>query len=227
MLDKISVDEYSPKSGTTKEVIVVAFYFTEEEASTEFNTYVQRGSFDVIDSEIAPNPDKDGHYVVFVEFARKPIFLDEFMRFIKDIENLSGRLEWKANIYTFKNPVSIYDPAFRTSLVFNVVPEEELPPATEEDFFDDADEEIEIKENQISFGNKIIADLVGIGSDMFLSEHILPTDKIQVLNPGPEATAISAVLGNSYDVASYKGKIAIFDYSKNQVAIINNAQFKF
>ena len=96
VLDQITIDEFTPKSGVSEEVAVVSFYAKDDEPAQDLNTYIQRGYIEVIDAEVSPNPDKDGNYLVFVEIERNQHFLDVFLRLVKDIENLTGSLDMES-----------------------------------------------------------------------------------------------------------------------------------
>jgi hypothetical protein len=107
----ISLDEFDPKSGKPEEVVVIGFYAKDDDPARDFNTFVQRGSVDVLDTEVSPNPDELGRYLIFVELERNEIFPETFKYLVKDIENLTGKMDWKVKPYLTDEAVPLTDPA--------------------------------------------------------------------------------------------------------------------
>lgn len=110
VLPFISIDEFMPKLGTVEEVIVLAFYLFEREPADDLNTFIQRGVFDIIDSDVSPNPDENGHYVVFVEFERVANFFTTLNRFLIDVEKLTGEIDWQVKPYLSDKVYDLQDP---------------------------------------------------------------------------------------------------------------------
>lgn len=107
---EISVDEYESKTGKTDEVIVIAFYTTEEDVANDLDDFIEKSFIEVLDVDVSPNPTEDGKYMVFVELKRLPDFFKKFKDLIKDVENLSGKLEWMATTRALDHEVSVDDP---------------------------------------------------------------------------------------------------------------------
>ena len=72
VLETITVDEFTPKSGVSEEVAVIAFRLNDDAPAQDLNTYIQRGYIDVIDAEVSPNPDEDGNYFCNMSSTRTP-----------------------------------------------------------------------------------------------------------------------------------------------------------
>ena len=51
------------------------------------------------DVEVSPNPNDEGYYMVFVELDRNDDLAENVFKLVKEVENLSGKLNWEA-----KNP---------------------------------------------------------------------------------------------------------------------------
>lgn len=99
ILPEISIDEFEPKAGENLDVIVVAFYLTDEEPAEDLNTFIQRGFIDALDVEVSPNTDEEGRYLVFVEMSRDDSFPNKFQALVKDVENVAGEMDWKVKTY--------------------------------------------------------------------------------------------------------------------------------
>jgi len=212
--NRISVDEFNPKSGTTQEVIVIGIFSAEIEAVQELNTFIQRGSFEIIDTEVSPNPGLDGNYAVFIEFKRTHIFVSEFRKFLSDIENLTGKLKWEADIYTHESVIDPYSEDFDAAIVTDV------------NFFNASDSDVSIKEGCVVFGNRVVGSLLGVGDVELLKRYDLNEKRINVMSPDIEVRALSGILGEHYDVVSYGTKCAIFNYKQDRVAVLSGLYLK-
>lgn len=102
VLPMISVDEFEPKSGKPEDVIVVAFYLLDRDPAEDLNTFIQRGHIDTLDVDVSPSTDEEGRYLVFVELGRNETFVQKFKSLIRDIENVTGKLDWRVTTYYTK-----------------------------------------------------------------------------------------------------------------------------
>jgi len=96
VLKDISIDEFEPKTGEVKEVVVIAYYVTEQPAGKDLYTFINNSKYEVRDVEVSPNPDEDGRYLVFVELDRNAELLELIRNITKDIERITGKLRWQA-----------------------------------------------------------------------------------------------------------------------------------
>lgn len=99
VLPLISVDEYHPKSGMVEEIIVIAFFCKDELPAVDLDEFIDKSIIDFVDSEVSPNPNDEGYYLVFVEFKRQPNFWLKLYALVKDIENVTGDIEWTVQPY--------------------------------------------------------------------------------------------------------------------------------
>ncbi len=115
VLPDVSIDEFEPKAGDEKDVIVVAFYLNDQNPAEDLNTFIQRGFIDTLDVEVSPNTDEEGRYLVFVEMSRDDTFPNKFQALLKDVGNLTGNMDWDVKTYladdrTFKyNDPELYN----------------------------------------------------------------------------------------------------------------------
>lgn len=99
ILDKISIDEFEPKTGKIEDVIVMGFYVTDSNVGQDLYDFLSN-AFDYInDIEVSPNPNEDGYYMVFLEMERNAEVPRQIKRVIQDITNLSGNLGWQAKTH--------------------------------------------------------------------------------------------------------------------------------
>lgn len=99
IIPRILVDEYMPKDRDEKNTIVVTFMSSDQQPANDLNTFIQRSYIEIFDSEASTVTDDDGNYLVFVEFPRTPDFIKTFRYLIKDIENVTGKQEWRVSTY--------------------------------------------------------------------------------------------------------------------------------
>tara|TARA_Y100000768_G_scaffold94197_1_gene68242 strand:+ start:20482 stop:21264 length:783 start_codon:yes stop_codon:yes gene_type:complete len=94
MLKKISVDEFEPKTGETKDVMVVGFHIHEQQAGKDLYRFLNHSIHEIRDVEVSPNPNPENYFMVFVEMDRNENSLDNIKSLVKEIENISGDLDW-------------------------------------------------------------------------------------------------------------------------------------
>ncbi len=209
ILDKISIDEFEPKAGETKNVIVVAFYLSDEDPAEDLNTFIQRGFIDTIDVEVSPSTDEDGNYLVFVEMERNDTFPNKFQALLKDIENVTGKMDWKIKTYLSGDVVfNLNDPELFNYLV--VDPEKYV---TKDKFkMDDMKESIEefLKSSLISHltidgnivtlsGNRstIVTEVIDVGDyDTVIGRNFLSESAFKIDKNPHEARVLERMLGD-------------------------------
>lgn len=110
VLKKISIDEFEPKTGKTKAVMVLGLYVTEKSAGDDLYHYLNGSAIDIRDVEVSPNPNDDGYHMVFVELDRNQKVFDNVKSLIKDVERLSGKLSWQVKTHLIDDYMSLNDP---------------------------------------------------------------------------------------------------------------------
>lgn len=99
ILSKISIDEFEPKTGESKDVVVLGIRVIESGVGQDLYNFLNSGISEVRDVEVSPNPNQEGYYLVFVELDRNENTLPIIREIMKDIENVSGKLAWKASTH--------------------------------------------------------------------------------------------------------------------------------
>ena len=64
VLSKISIDEFEPKTGDAKDVLVMGFYVTEDSVGHDLYKFLSGSIQEVRDLEVSPNPNEDGYYML-------------------------------------------------------------------------------------------------------------------------------------------------------------------
>ena len=99
VLSKISLDEFEPKTGDSKDVIVVGYQVTEGSVGTDLYNFINAGVTEYRDVEVSPNPNPEGYYMVFVEIDRNQKAMENIIALTTDITNIAGELEWKGKTH--------------------------------------------------------------------------------------------------------------------------------
>jgi hypothetical protein len=99
VLKKISIDEFEPKTGDAKDVLVLGFQVTESNVGDDLYGFLNGSDVTIRDIEVSPNPNDDGFYMVFVEMDRNESVVESIKSLLRDTERLAGKLRWEAKTY--------------------------------------------------------------------------------------------------------------------------------
>lgn len=110
VIEKISVDEFEPKTGEKEDIAVIGFYVTEQAAGEDLAKFISKSVHEHRDVEVTPNPNEDNFYMVFVEVDRKEGMLEGIRELAKDIQNVSLDLNWKVKPLLSDSELALDDP---------------------------------------------------------------------------------------------------------------------
>ncbi len=237
VLPTVSIDEFEPKAGEVEEVIVIAFYLTDQDPADDLNTFIQRGVIDTLDVCVSPNTDDDGRYLVFVEMERNDTFPEKFQALLKDVENLTGKTEWKIKTYLSDDKEFDYkDPSFYKFIIVNpdeYVSKDEFMKESIQDkvmsFLQDAHiMYYNFEGNTMTLGTgsrQIVAEVVDIGEyDTVIGRNFLAESAFRLTNRPIEATVLTGMLG-VYDVMPI-GKFLCVG-KDDSVMLLRNTELKY
>ena len=94
----VSVAEFKPKTGTEEDVIVLGFYVKDETPAIDLAKFIERGVTSILDTEVSPNPNDVGMYIVFVEVENEDL-MKTTLNLINDIRGLVKVKEWEIKFY--------------------------------------------------------------------------------------------------------------------------------
>jgi hypothetical protein len=94
----VSIGEFKPKTGTEEDVIVIGFYVKDEAPAMDLAKFIERGATPMLDTEVSPNPNDVGMYIVFVEVENEDL-MHTTLSLIHDIRGLVNNSEWKIKFY--------------------------------------------------------------------------------------------------------------------------------
>jgi hypothetical protein len=87
---KVTVDEYSAKSGKDEDIVTVSFTVRGEQAANDLVDWFERGYDFVHDAEVSEGELDVGKYVVFVEMTRRSKVPERIIELLTDLETLTG-----------------------------------------------------------------------------------------------------------------------------------------
>ena len=94
----VSIAEFKPKTGTEEDVIVVGFYVKDEAPAMDLAKFIERGVTPMLDTEVSPNPNDVGMYIVFVEIENEDL-MNATLSLINDIYGLVKNDNWLIKFY--------------------------------------------------------------------------------------------------------------------------------
>ena len=95
VLPEVTIDDFEPKSGSEDEVVVVTFRAKDDEPANDLASFIEKGSHDILDTEVSPSVDEDGNYLVFVEIKRNDSLFDTVKAIVKDVTRLVNIEQWQ------------------------------------------------------------------------------------------------------------------------------------
>lgn len=94
VLKNLSIDEYEPKTGDARDILVLGFNVNEDAPGKDLYHFLNNSIVEIRDVEVSPNPNPDGNYMVFVELDRNENVIDNIKSLVVEVERLSGKLGW-------------------------------------------------------------------------------------------------------------------------------------
>lgn len=107
------VDRHVSKLGTDAEVATLTFKVGAQQAAQDLAKYIEKAYDWVLDADATPGPDQFNKYSVFVEINRTPKLAKHIQDLLKEIENISGKLNWQ---FKYKKDMHTYPVTLRTLL---------------------------------------------------------------------------------------------------------------
>lgn len=237
VLSDVSIDEYEPKAGNTKDVIVIAFHTNDQPPAEDLNTFIQRGFIDALDVEVSPSTDADGRYLVFVEMGRDDTFPNKFQALLKDVENLTDEMDWTVKTYLAGDRTfSFNDPELYNFIITDpeaYVPKDEfkmkeIKEGIAKFFKESMMSNLTIDNNTVIItgnGKRIIAEVIDVGDyDTVIGRNFLGETAFGVGQNSYEGNVLMGMLGNCHVLPLGKYLCVSRD---NTVMLLNNTQFKY
>lgn len=97
-----SINEFESKTGDTDEVVVLGFYCVDEKPANDLAKFIERGTSGAIDTEVSPNSDDEGYYMVFVEIENNEDVMASVFEILLDASRLSNIDAWTLQFHSGK-----------------------------------------------------------------------------------------------------------------------------
>jgi len=100
--DKILVDEFKPKFGDEKDLVVFSFLVKQRDAANKLMSYIVQKNFDLLDVGVSPNPKpnlkpdlkKDWKYILLIEMKRNKDMFATMDKLLLYIDHLVSIKQW-------------------------------------------------------------------------------------------------------------------------------------
>jgi len=114
MFKEISIDEFQPKTGDTKDVLVLGFYLNENLSGKDLYSFLNNSIVEIRDVEVSPNPNPEGRFMVFLEMDRKLDIFNDISIIVKEVERLSGKIDWQMSTLLSENNLEFNEENFNS-----------------------------------------------------------------------------------------------------------------
>lgn len=94
----VSIAEFEPKTGSDNDVVVIGFFCKDEEPANDLASFIEKSVVDILDTEVSPNADENGFYLVFVEIENEDIMTKVF-GLLEDVSRLTEIEKWSLDFY--------------------------------------------------------------------------------------------------------------------------------
>jgi hypothetical protein len=115
----ISVDQYKPKIGEANETVVLAFEVAFEQPAKDLSNLIETGVINTLDVDISEGPNKNGSYVVFVEFERNKDLYNDIMEVVKVASQVTAITEWRFNYFKGEDTLDLTEQNLAETVVDN------------------------------------------------------------------------------------------------------------
>lgn len=223
--DLISIDEYKPKTGTDSEIIVVAFYAIDEAPAKDVDSFLERSYIDIVDVEVSPNPNEDGFYIIFIEMYRNDSFPEELLTLVKEMDRITGGMDWKISPYLADNTFDINDNTWKEYVIYDkdaylskteFKKNKKLSVAKESvyDYFKNSHLKNIVMQNNLceleGFRDKVVLEMIDLCNEHDMSNKHDFTNKTMVLeNADRDVLSLRIMLGEGWDVIQYSDAVLL------------------
>lgn len=239
MLPKISVDHFHPKAGTEEDVVVVAFYFRDQEPANDLNTFIQRGFIDTLDVDVSPSTDEDGNYLLFVELPRNANFPKVFRQLLRDIKNVAGSVDWEVKVFGDETSHRLSDENLFAALKTD--PAEYKQHRRAETLSEHTSTLHRIFEGTLVTSVQVTGDRLTIGAngatlsaviedsgmhDVVIGRNFLQESAIQLQDTAPETRALARMAGAEHvQVVQFQNCVCVHGHGHS--ALLKNVEFVY
>jgi len=205
----LSIDEYQSKIDDRK-AIVVGIYTMDKDPANEIARFIEKSNISILDTDISPAPTEDGFYIAFIELDRNKEFINNVIKIIKEINNITNVSSWSFTTYKKQGKLKFN----RENLEKYI----NLDPKSIEIIDSNDENDSNIEENILSFFKNSLVESVSIDKKTIQFNSRNGSSKFQILKYTKENASVPILiceindpllttsmrlqnlLGNSYEV---------------------------
>lgn len=223
VIPKISIDEYEPKISDSNSVIVIAFNVLDKDVADDLDNYLDKSWIEILDVDTSPHPLPDGTMMVFVEVKRDEQFVEKFRDIVKEVENLTGKIEWKVKVRGEDKEFE-FDPdvVVKKVNVDEYVPMQESKLEKAKKYMQDSGfiVETEDKKLKLSLGSqRFYFNVIHMGDINTISESIKKIP-VSMDKDRYETIALKRILGEEWDVLQMKEHISLQRINTDDILVV-------
>lgn len=214
--NKVTIDDFRPKTGTDEEMVVISFYVADSAPAHDLESFLQRSPLELVDVDVSPNPDEDGYYIVFIEIERNEELAEAISFLFREVENVSGKMNWLVKPYLAKKWHRLDDPTFLKYLV-----PQDIEMDLHEFFKGSMVGDIIVEGQRVTIEN-INAIVLGIDTFDEISRRINISESVSgYVSDSSEIRALINSLGSDYEVSTLKNAVLVSN-RHNQVMVLRD-----
>lgn len=117
--NSIMIDQHKPKIGDVEDTVVVAFSVTYEDPARDLSAFIETGSLEHLDVEVAGSPDQEGRWFVFVEFQRDHDLFEKISNMLNSVDQITSREGdgWFYTAYKVDGEIAFNEKNFRRDII--------------------------------------------------------------------------------------------------------------
>lgn len=224
ILPVISIDEYEAKSGDNNEVVVIAFFVNDRDPANDLSRFIEKGTVDILDTEVSGAPNPEGFYILFVELLRDKDLIKNILEMTKSLDDLTGITKWEFKPYKLDK----HYPLDEKNLKKHVKIESEIDELDEKailKFFKETLlDECVLKEENVYLKTKQFQDsyeIVDFDKVTNLYESYNLSSKPILMNPESllESRKLTRMLGSHWSADVYEDEVLVYN-SHSEYGII-------
>lgn len=228
VLSKVSIDEFEPKTGDSKDVLVLGFHVVEQNVGDDLYSFINSSVYEIRDVEVSPNPNKSGYYMVFIEMDRNKNVLKNIRNIISDVENVSGKLSWKGKTHLNDKYIPVFEDEIENFIItepseYMTKEEWEERVAQEEE----QEKERKAEEERLNINNQIMEFMKPsslLGLDINENKITLRDSKnhatLEIVNFGPAKDIMEEVGISESAIGTLDSRLRLFNHMLGEMRAI-------
>lgn len=194
--DLLSVDHFQSKVDDS--AIVVAFYARNQEVAKDLNRFIQKGAYDLLDTEVSPAPNSDGDYLVFVELELNKKANEIIGQICQDVSELAEITKWIVDPRKFGK----LDPTSPKGVKDILI--EPIKLYIKEFFGDSSETKVDESANGLVLKNDLFDDV-----EIEVESVTTKNPEFSEINNIDDAFLVQTILGSKFRVVESRGTLVV------------------